>query len=519
MNIPSGRVVSLLALLLAAIADPLAAQSVALPGSMAEERARAAEILGDTGRREPGMFPGPDRRLTWRYVRPEARLTWNSSIPYTLNDGSLWAGRGASGSVSAGVAVDLPVRRATLRVVLAPSVSYSENRPFQIFPGTDPSRSGFANPFYPARTSADYPMRFGDQPFVVIDPGRSSASLSIRNTLVGASTEPEWWGPAIRNTLVMSNNAAGVPRLFVRTRQPLSTRLGPLDAQYVAGLLTESPFFDRDDENDYRSLSGFRVRLRPAFDTTLSLGVARMVFGHTKYALLGPLSHAADAVIHWEFVNDAGEMDADQLMSLFLRWVFPGAGFEVYGEFARLDNPRNVTELLIASNHTGGYTLGAQWARPFLNGHLRLQSELTYLEQSTVFPDRPTQDFYSGRAAPQGYTQRGQVLGAAIGPGGSSQFIAIDHLAPAWQLGWYVGRVRWNNDALYRWLAPNFLQHDATLLSGFRGGWRTRHTDYSVETTWGYRYNYLFQWGGFNPGGFRTVDVRNFTLALKATPR
>jgi hypothetical protein len=221
-------------------------------------------------------------------------------------------------------------------------------------------------------------------------------------------------------------------------------------------------------------------------------------------------------------MNQAGPDpdDVDQIMSLFWRWIFPQAGFEVYGEWARMDNPKTATELLVAGHHTGGYTLGFQWAQPKrARDFLRLQTEITYLEQSTVFPDRPPPDFYSGRATEHGYTQRGQPVGAAIGPGGSSQFVALDWLAPRWQAGWFVGRVRWNNDALYRKPGANFFQHDVTMLTGFRGARRMRFTDLSAELTFGYRLNYLFQWGDHNPGGFRTVDVRNLTLALVASPR
>ena len=150
---------------------------------------------------------------------------------------------------------------------------------------------------------------------------------------------------------------------------------------------------------------------------------------------------------------------------------------------------------------------------------LRLQSEITYLEQSLVFPDRPLADFYQGYASPQGYTQRGQSIGAATGPGSSSQWIAVDYMPREWQAGVFVGRIRWDNDALYRQGAATFLRHDVSVFSGIRGGLRTRFTDLQSEITFARRYNYLFQNGFANPGGFRTVDINNVTLTLSATPR
>lgn len=510
------------------------------PGSLAAERARLAEITGDTtrvaGERSPLLtdavpllkrLPRADR-LPLSLVMPELRVTWNSSIPYSLNDGGMWAGRGLSTSLMGGIAYERRYMTAMIRAVLAPALHYSQNLPFQTFPSTTPGRSQYSNPFHGIGASLDLPHRFGDRHLLAVEPGRSGLSITTPRVTAGVTADNEWWGPAIRNTLIMSSNARGIPRMYVGTPKPVRTRIGAVQAKLIAGTLTESFFFDANTGNDYRALSGLRLQLTPAFDSTLTFGFARVVYTTIPLSLSGTLTHAFDVFTRWEYItsvadtlpNGRSTQQSDQIMSVFARWIFPEAGFEVYGEWARMDLPRTGTELLVAGHHTGGYTLGFQWAQPRRKrDYLRLQSEITYLEQSRVFPDRPPPDFYSGRATSQGYTNRGQVVGAAIGPGASSQFIAIDYLAPSWQSGWFVGRVRWDNDALYRVPGANFFSHDVTMLTGLRGGWRTKYTDFSAESTFAYRFNYLFQFGAHNPGGFRTVDVRNLTLSLVATPR
>jgi hypothetical protein len=308
----------------------------------------------------------------------------------------------------------------------------------------------------------------------------------------------------------------------VGTAKPIATRLGSIQAKLVSGTLTQSLFFDAS-ASENRTLSGLLLCLRPAFDSTLTFGFARVV-----YAPVGPdaspftltLARSFDALTRWENLAGVGQQRSDQIASIFARWIFPTAGFEAYGEWARMDLPRTATELLTAAHHTGGYTLGFQWAQSRRQERwLRLQSEITYLEQSRVFADRATPDFYSGTASPEGYTQRGQIIGAAIGPGASSQWIALDWFTPGWQLGGFLGRIRWENDAMYRQPAPHFWRHDVSLLSGVRGGWRTPWTDFSAELTIARRYNYLFQNSIPSPGLSRTVDVNNLTLALAATPR
>ena len=509
-------------------AAPVAAQ---VPGTMAADRARLVEITGDTSQLPRfGAVPvtallpalaSPLARLPVAFLLPDIRVVHNSALPYSLNDGPLWAGRGWNASVTAGLTTTHLGRGVLLRITLAPTLFYSQNAPFQIAPDTSGQRSGYANPFHVLPYSMDLPQRFGDRHLLGFDPGRSEVAAEWPRVSVGVTASPEWWGPGVRNALTMSTNAAGVPRIYVKTTRPVRSRVGSLDARLVSGTLTQSRFFS-ESANENRTLSGLVVQLAPAFDSTLTLGFARVV-----YAPVGPqaspftltLARSFDALTRWENVALTGQR-SDQIMSLFARWVFPDAGFEVYGEWARMDLPRNVTELLTAGHHSAGWTMGFQWATPRRGGaYLRLQSELTYLEQSRVFPDRPLPDFYAGVASPQGFTQRGQVIGAAIGPGASSQWLAADWMARRWQLGVFAGRVRWENDALYRQPRITFFHHDVSLLSGIRGGWRGPLTDFAAELTVARRYNYLFQNGRVSPGGFRTVDVGNITLALAATPR
>jgi hypothetical protein len=493
-------------------------------GSTAAERARLAEITGDSGTVSTDSLRwGRASYLGTSFVArgPSIRIVRNSSLPFSQNDGALWAGRGWNASVTGGFLAARRIRGLTMRLAVEPMLFYSQNLPFQLFSSTWPDRSGYSNPFHgPDAASLDLPHRFGDRPLLGFDPGNSGLHAELDRFAFGATTASEWWGPAIRNALLMSNNAPGIPRFFVRTARPLRSRVGLVESQLMSGTLTKSRFFS-ELEADFRSISGFLFQLKPAFDTTLTFGIARVV-----YAPVGPdasptllaLSRAPNALVQWEPTDSSQR--SDQIAAVFVRWIFPPAGFEVYGEWARMDPPRSATELLTAPHHTGGWTLGFQWARRRRrDSFLRFQSELSYLEQSVVFRDRLTPDFYTGLASPHGYTQRGQLVGAAIGPGGSSQFIAADWLAPVWQIGAFVGRVRWDNDAMYRQPGTTYLHHDVSLLSGLRAAWRSSLSDLSAELTIARRYNYLFQHGSVSPPGLRTIDVNNVTLSLVATPR
>jgi hypothetical protein len=517
------------ALLVATVVSPVRAASQVVPGegssigSLGADRARVRQITG----RAADTLVNTDSLPRISPLYPTLRLVSNSALPSGGNDGALWAGRGVSGSITGGATYRRSLEFGRLDVVLSPEFTVSANRSFFVFGGREPGRSAFSSPWHIGRSSADLPLRFGDVPLRAIGLGQSSVTVTMPRVTFGVSSANEWWGPAIRNTLLLSNNAAGVPRLFARTTRPLRTRYGDFEGRAMIGALTESPFFDYDQSNDTRSLSGLLVTYRPSLDTGLTLGLSRLVMARAT-SNFGVVQHVLDVLLRYEPIrreSDTTETGAslqrtDQLFSLFARWVFPASGFETYAEWSRMELPRSIREYLEVPQSTQGYTLGLQWADPrATDGFVRLQAEATNLEQTQVLPDRPPLDYYTGRAVVQGFTQRGQVLGAAIGPGSSSQFLAADWLAKRWQAGVFFGRTRTENDALYRLPFALNTQHDVTIYSGVRGGVMLPRTDVSWELTVGRRMNYLFQSDYYLSTPAVAFDVQNVTLSFLVSPR
>ena len=509
-------------------------------GSAQEDLARVRQLLG----REPTdgfLVRSPSSRdakpsgrgLRWSVIPAEAGVAWNSDIPFSLNDGALWAGRGLSGRVAAGVRLSA----GPVALVLAPQLTWSENRDFELVPQDSTGRSVFFPPWYAGDVTVDLPLRFGDQPVTAVGPGQSSLTVTAGPVAFGAATENQWWGPGIRTALVMSNHAEGVPHAFLRTSAPLRTRLGAFEGKWIVGGLSESLFFDADPSNDFRSLSGLAATFRPARVPDLTLGASRVVYMAIDRRSALP-RRAFDVLRHWErpevvretvpagptrpdsFRVSVENPGFDQILSVFGRWIFPRSGLEVYGEWARLELPASVAEMLTQPGHTQGYTLGAQWARP-LGGQaaLRLQTEFSYLEESPTFNNRPVPSYYVGGSVPQGYTHRGQVVGAATGPGSSSQWLGGDYLARGWRLGAFGGRVRWEND-VYGTSFSVFREvgHDVSVFGGLRGGLRLLGADFSAEVAREVRYNYLFQGPINNPFGNGATDVNNTIVRLSVVP-
>ncbi|MBD0320019.1 MAG: hypothetical protein ICV87_06785 [Gemmatimonadetes bacterium] len=461
-------------------------------GSGEEDRERVLQLLGrapDAGFliRSPSSRARPGRGFA--LLRPEGRIVYNSGLPYSLNEGTLWAGRGAGVLVTGG----FRARLGRLRLTVAPEVAGSANRDFQtLTPFGEYSR--FASPFHVRRYTADLPLRFGEGSDVTVSLGQSSAVLELGRLEAGAATESQWWGPGIRNALVMSNNAPGFPHLFARTGRPLRTPAGDFEARWVAGALHESGYFDQRSGNDVRSLSAAAVAWRPVWEPNLTLGATLAVVAEAGSTAAAPL-HALDVLV------PAGG-DRERLSSLFARWIFPASGVEVYAE------------------GPGAYTLGLQWARPTsATGIVRVQAEVSDLESvrgGGVGFD--VHSYYTSRKVAQGVTNRGRALGASIGPGASSQWLAVDHLGERWEAGAFAGRVRWENDALYATFEPSLVAHDVTALLGVRGALRAGGFRIGAELTAGKRYNYLFQVARPEFEGSGAVNIPNQTLRLTVEP-
>lgn len=504
---------------------PLAAAPFVTIGSQPEDSLRLSQLRGESPVdgfliREPStLSPTPADGPT--FIAPSYRSTWNSDLPFSLNEGAMWAGRGLNLSLLGG----FRVAAGPVVVTIAPEFVYQENLPFQIFPSPMRERSHFASPWHSEPESLDLPLRFGSQSRMSIGVGQSSVRMRAGAIEVGLTSENQWWGPGIRNALVMSNNAPGFPHAFVRTAAPLHNRAGRFEWKILLGRLTESRFFDKEPGNDHRSIAAGVFTYRPAVAPDLTLGFARAV-----YAPMDGMTDLLGGAIH--LVQDVGrpndrpptdlERDPgpDQIFSAFGRWVLPGSGLEAYFEWAKNERPRTLRDLLVTPHHAQAYTLGLQWARPVSSGAaVRLQAETSFLEASTTVRYRRVTGFYKSRPVPQGYTHRGRILGAAIGTGGSGQWLAADLIGRSARVGLFAGRIRWENDAFFGAQVPPFIfDHDVSVFGGLRAGVVLPRMRVESEIALADRLNYLFQNPSVDLTAPAGVDIRNLTFRLRLTP-
>jgi hypothetical protein len=541
------RLISLVALASVSLAPVARAQDSSRvfvrPTSDGADRIRMGQLAGDTTTidaylvRSPSLLLRPDSHgsiWTLHAIRPDIQWINNSNIPFGPNTGVMWAERGVSWRVTGG----LDLTRGNFRFVLAPDLWYMGNADFK-FTGPlglyinkpIPEKrygNGFANIWYVQPYSADLPWRPGDQSAMELWLGQTGVWYNTGPVELGITSENMWWGPGIQNAIIMSDNAAGVPRFELRTPHAIRTRLGSFEAQWFLGALSESQVFDTAKTDDVRSLSGAVITWRPSFQPNLTLGATRVVFATaTNYSSLN--QHLLDifANTHRPANHPASDSSLtpggkDQLASVFGRWISPADGFEFYAEWARQELPRDLHDFVVAPTHSQGYTLGLQYRTPVptTDPAFRLQFEVTNLEPSGASRDQPEGVFYTSRRIIQGYTQFGKPIGAAIGPGSSSQWLAIDRVWQNGSVGLTFNRIRWDEGVRSARVWPDYLgdcNQDVSIIPGLRGGHSLGRGYISADVRYADRLNYHFQniSGCF---GSDKVDVHNTTLSISYSP-
>lgn len=446
---------------------------------------------------DTAMVGGGRWRLLGQWIhgaiqRPSFRATFLGGLPDARGSGAMWNGRGATLWTRFGASFDVD----SFHVLIAPSFWWAENRRFAFVSWPDSSRSGFASPLYGGDYSIDAPTRFGADPLGVFEPGESAAWVSLKGWDAGVSTSTQAWGPGLRTHLLLGPDAPGIPRVFLRTASPLRTAVGELSGQLFAGTLVESRFFDFSPANDSRRLVAWTAGLVPRGARSLAVGV-------THGIMLESLS---------------GEGSGEQILTIYGQTRSPEDGFRAWVEAGRAGGLPSLRRFLSIPYQGLVYVLGMETALSrSRHGVALLSFESANLEQPTDVRERPPRDFYTSAGLPQGWTNRGRLLGAATGPGSQSQWVSLDWVASSWSAGVYAERVRWNEDAFLRLGFPAANRHDVSLSAGLRASVTLGKYEIAVRLGQGRRLNYFFQNGTYITG-FRTVDVAVPQLRLGLTP-
>ncbi len=411
--------------------------------------------------------------------------SYNHRVPYGMNDGGLWQGKGYNLALQGGMSFYSP----SFEVTLVPEFFFSQNRSFPLASPDPWSGSEFG---YPS-PGIDAPQRMGSEAYIQWGLGQSQVRFRYKNFSLGGGTENIWIGPGVYNALVLSNNAEGFPHVDFGVDKSVvkvaGKDLGWTEFKMFWGALKSSAFYERSSKEAYRDfLTGFSFSYSFPFLPELTLGVHQVVQIPFESMGVYGLVAAIDFTTGDYNAGTAGTTkgDADTRTSLTWSWLFPEVRFEFYGELAREDNSKR-EHWFTNPQHTLAFVLGVKQAIPLGDGtFFRLIGEYGANQFSrNYFIAGWGPGYYRHYTTNLGYANEGQILGAGMGTGSDYQKLALDYFIPEGMVGLYFARQGLDDTEIYKDLAAE----------------AGKTTAYPTHTVLGVRGGYLLKGTGLILGG------------------
>ncbi len=406
---------------------------------------------------------------------------YNSHHPYGFNQQGFIDAKGLQNYLSTGFYVKYGI----IDAQLMPELIYSNNPNFE------------TSDFYGSSTKGPYHKAFLGQSFF---------RISLKNIALSVSTENRWWGPGIRNSLIMSNNAPGFTHIALNTKGPIKTPIGNIEFTILGGKLIQDtnvllevknlrtyyyaqgnysgdPSISSLDTGSWRYLNSINLVFNPLFAPSLFLSFNRVGYAYNNY--IG---------IHNNFIQDylpvlnglfrgtskhdtaTGEnTKTKQIVSLGARYLFLKSNAELYAEYGIGDNTYNLRDITLSIDHGAVFTVGFKKMTKLNNKKwLDIESEITNLTQSFNNRYRGTGgDWYLYQGS---YTNQGRIIGSGFGMNSFFQSFKMSVKNNFQEKGILIERIVYNTT-----LEPNFSLNK-------------KWTDYSVGYIYQQRIkNLLFQ--------------------------
>jgi Capsule assembly protein Wzi len=418
--------------------------SEATVGSEFERYLRALQVAGVAPAGRAGWRGPEDRGVPadtahpWRaliktdgdrpaLLRPGAGLTYNSGWPSGVNDGPVWAGKGATLSASAGG----EAHWGGLMLRVEPQWFMAQNAGFKLEP-VPAGYPAWRDPVSPG--SIDAPQRMGDGTYSRVDAGQSTLAFAAKYLSFGVSSANEGWGPSLDSPIILGANAPGIPRLFFSTgRSGVPLWIGHGHLRVIYGRMTPSGFGPQGDTS--RFMSGVIAAFTPRGLDGVEMGITRVFH---RWWPQGGLTGADFRVPFEGFFKKelknkdnaatAGGTPDNQLASVFVRVMMPRVGAEAYVEYGLEDHSWNPAQFLAEPDHISATMLGVRrvvlaadgrtmrvWRAEWINGRI------THLART-----RGEGLFYEHGQIVDGHTYQGQILGTPAVRGGGLMILSRD---------------------------------------------------------------------------------------------
>jgi len=442
----------------------------------------------------PVGVPGKKAGKEVFYLLP---VVWKNRIdinhPYAINDGSMISGVGLQTQLSAGFFA----KSGHFSIQVRPEFTVAENDDFSQI-----HEHAYGDPrFYEAYTdlanSIDMPSRYGKRVYSRLGIGQSNVRLTFDPVSLGLSNENLWWGPGSRNSLLMSNNAPGFAHITLNTSKPIKTPIGSFEAQIVGGRLENSGVANYDSfffggsfapkPDDWRYFSGMVFTYQPKWVKGLFLGFDRSAVAYNN-KIRGDFRDIFPIFTFGTRVED----QKDQYASVFAKYIWTQQKMEIYGQYGRNDfRMGEARDVLDPINRSAAYIIGAKklFALPASDTYLEVAAEVTDMMASGAGDQSA---WYKHRLVAAGYTHKGQVLGAGIGPNAEQQSLELSWVKGLKRAGLRFESLR-QNTTLAR-----YSENWRDISVGGRFDWNWKQFMVNAQMTYIRSLHYQYEYPGAN---------------------
>jgi hypothetical protein len=314
---------------------------------------------------------------------------FNSHHPYGNDQQGFIDAKGFQSYLSTGIFL----RYGIIEAQIMPEIVYANN------PNFENSND------YGATTKGPYKKSF---------PGQSFIRLSYKNIGMSLSTENLWWGPGIKSSLIMSNNAPGFTHISLSSKGPIKTPIGNFEFSLIAGKLIEDtnvllqvknlttyyyaqgnysgyPNSANLDTGTWRYLNAITLSYNPRFAPSLYLFLNRL--GYTYSSNLGkhgvflqdylPVFIGLFRGTSKYYTATGTNTSTKQIVSFGGRYLFQKAHAELYVEYGIGDNTFNIRDFTLSVDHGATFLAGFKKLTPIsIDKWLKIEAEITQLTQS-----------------------------------------------------------------------------------------------------------------------------------------
>ena len=468
-------------------------------------------------------------------------IEYNSNHPYNRNNGTMLPNRGYQHIISPGIYLAF----GPLAIQFKPEHHYSQNLNFDTF--WDGHYPEIWAKRYKLWNQIDMPERHGEKSHNKTTLGQSSIKLNWKNLSIGLSNENIWWGPSIRNSIMMSNHAQGFKHLTFNTRKPINTAIGDFEWQFITGRLENSGFKPTGhektfagtklyipkinqflEEDDWRYFQGYVISFSPKIINGMSIGFIRWAQMYSalikgRYTWInGNITYfpVFSSLFRKDNSNVDVEKQTNEAVGIFFKWLWEDSKSEIYFEYHHNDSKMNIRDLLLDSDHSRAATIGLQKIFNLKDENFIFSWEWTQMEQTGSRLLRNAGSWYQHYQVFDGYTNKGEVLGSSVGPGSNAHYFSLNRIRNKELIG--IGLEIIDND--------NDFYHEAfASAKDFRRYWKDinlhlkynkdfKHFNLSSNLVYIRSLNYQWELDDYaTPYYHAGKDVNNFHLSLKLT--